>query len=292
MRPVSDLKSWEFFRYKWANYKTAMGITRSTNSAHLYGCLDEELKKDLQKSNQGVAAADMTEAALMEAIKRMAVKQESKLAHTIKMGKAVQSPRVSIRIFHAQLKGLATVCGYSITSQCQCTRNNTINYADHMIQDQLVRGIADHEILADLLGDEKTDRSTTEIVDFIARKEQAEAERSTVCGETPVTAAVTPGATPRRGARPCRGCDGPDHGGISQRISDCPARNVTCDRCSVKGHYTKNCIKCKDCQQGGARFWEIQTLQTGREEGDGGHQRAQQQHRVCDVRARPHPQQG
>ena len=91
MRPVSDLKSWEFFRHKWANYKTAMGITRSTNSAHLYGCLDEELKKDLQKSNQGVAAADMTEAALMEAIKRMAVKQESKLAHTIKMGKAVQS---------------------------------------------------------------------------------------------------------------------------------------------------------------------------------------------------------
>ena len=92
MRPVSDLKSWEFFRHKWANYKTAMGITRSTNSAHLYGCLDEELKKDLQKSNQGVAAADMTEAALMEAIKRMAVKQESKLAHTIKMGKAIQSP--------------------------------------------------------------------------------------------------------------------------------------------------------------------------------------------------------
>ena len=109
---------------------------------------------------------------MMEAIKRMAVKQESKLAHTIKMGKAVQSPRVSIRIFHAQLKGLATVA-----------------------------------TVADLLGDEKTDRRTTEIVDIIARKEQAEAERSTVCGETPVTAAVTPGATPRRGARPCRGCD-------------------------------------------------------------------------------------
>ena len=50
-----------------------------------------------------------------------------------------------------------------------------------MIQDQLVHGIADHEILADLLGD-----------DYIARKEQAKAERGTVCGEAPVTAAVTP----------------------------------------------------------------------------------------------------
>ena len=202
LRPVSDLESWEFFRYEWANYKTVMGITGGTTSAHLYGCLDEELKKDLQKSNQRVASADMTEAALLEAIKKLAVKQESKLAHRIKMGKAVQSPRVSIRIYHSQLKGLATACEYTTTSQCQCSRN-------------------DHEILADLLGDEKTDRSTTEIVDYIARKEQAKAERGTVCGETPVTAAVTPGATPRRGARPCRGCDGPEHGWRSQRISDC-----------------------------------------------------------------------
>ena len=254
LKPVSDRETWEFFRYEWANYKTAMGITGATTSAHLYGCLDEELKRDLQKSNQGVAAADMTEATLLEAVKKLAVKQESKLAHRIKMGKAIQSPGVSIRTFHAQLKGLATACDYTISSQCQCMRNNTIDYADHVIQDQLVRGIADHEILADLLGDEKTDRSTTEIVEYIARKEQARAERGTVCGESPaqpVTATVTPGSTPKRGARPCRGCDGPDHGGRSQRMSDCPARNVTCDKCSVKGHYSRNCIKCKDCQQWG-----------------------------------------
>ena len=59
--PVSDLESLEFFGYEWANYKTAMGITGGTTSAHLYGCLDEEAKKDLQRSNQVVAAADMTE---------------------------------------------------------------------------------------------------------------------------------------------------------------------------------------------------------------------------------------
>jgi hypothetical protein len=101
LRPVSDLKSWEFFRYEWANYKTAMGIKGGTTYAHLYGCLDEELKRNLQKSNQGVAADDMTEAALLEAIKKLDVKEESKLAHRIKMGKAVQSPGVSIRPFYA-----------------------------------------------------------------------------------------------------------------------------------------------------------------------------------------------
>ena len=63
-----------------------------------------------------------------------------------------------------------------------------------------MRGIADHEILSDLLGDERTDRSTSEIVEYIA-------------------AAVTP----KREAHQCIGCDGPDHGGRSHRLSDCPA---------------------------------------------------------------------
>ena len=45
-------------------------------------------------------------------------------------------------------------------------QDNIIDYADHVIQDQLIRGIADHEILADLLGDKRTNRTTPEIVDY------------------------------------------------------------------------------------------------------------------------------
>ena len=112
--------------------------------------------------------------------RKLAVKQESKLAHRIKMGKAIQTPEVSIRTFHAQLKGLAMACDYTITSRCQCDRTNTIDYTDHMIQDQFMPGITDPEILADLLGDEKTNRSTIEIVEYITVKEQAKAERGSL----------------------------------------------------------------------------------------------------------------
>ena len=56
---------------------------------------------------------------------------------------------MGIRTFYAQLKGLAKACEYKINSLCQCARNNTIDYADHVIQDQLVRGIADHKILTE-----------------------------------------------------------------------------------------------------------------------------------------------
>ena len=34
-------------------------------------------------------------------------------------------------------------------------------------------------------------------------------------------------------------------------MSECPARNITCEKCKVKGLYTRTCIKCKDCQQWG-----------------------------------------
>ena len=42
-----------------------------------------------------------------------------------------------------------------------------------MIKDHLVRGISDQEILSDLLGDPKSDRTAREVVDFVANKEQA-----------------------------------------------------------------------------------------------------------------------
>ena len=49
-----------------------------------------------------------------------------------------------------------------------------------IIKDNLIRGISDPEILADLLGDPKTDRSLEEIVNFVAQKEQGKATRSAV----------------------------------------------------------------------------------------------------------------
>ena len=47
----------------------------------------------------------MSEVDLMAAIKRLAVKEESKLAHHIKLGRTIQPPGTSVRTFYAQLKG-------------------------------------------------------------------------------------------------------------------------------------------------------------------------------------------
>ena len=70
-----DQEGWSFFIYDWENYKAAMNITGNIISAHLYGCLDEELKRDIQKANQGVSAASMTKENLLLAVKKLAVKE-------------------------------------------------------------------------------------------------------------------------------------------------------------------------------------------------------------------------
>lgn len=58
-----------------------------------------------------------------------------------------------------------------------------MDYSEEVILDQMERGLADKEILADLLGESRTDMSLLEVVDYIARKEQANQEQSKVSFE-------------------------------------------------------------------------------------------------------------
>ena len=54
------------------------------------------------------------------------------------------------------------------------------DYSDEIITDNLVRGIADPEIMSDLLGDPKTNRTLEETLSFIAQKEQGKATKTAV----------------------------------------------------------------------------------------------------------------
>ena len=108
----------------------------------------------------------MTEAALTASIKKLAVKVESKLLHRIKMGQATQAPETSVNNYLAKLRGMARQCHYEV--QCSSCNAQT-DYSEEVIRDQLVRGLYDQDIVADLIGDEKTDRTLLETVEFIAR---------------------------------------------------------------------------------------------------------------------------
>ena len=101
----------------------------------------------------------------------------------INMGNLKQTPGVGVRNFLAELRGQSKLCKYTV----KCTRagcDTDIEYSDDIIKDQLVRGIADPEILSDLLGDLQPNRTLAQVVDFIATKEQAKTERGSMNNST------------------------------------------------------------------------------------------------------------
>ena len=140
----ADQQTWDLFQRSWQLYKSGMAISAPQQAVHLFNCLDEDLRGDVLRANPDKDISTVAEAELLESIKSLAVKVESKLVHRIKMGQTVQSTGHSIRNFHATLKGYAKLCQYKI--KCSgCAKE--IDYSDEMILDQLVRGISDKEIL-------------------------------------------------------------------------------------------------------------------------------------------------
>lgn len=77
------------------------------------------------------------------------------------------------------LRGQASLC--NIIAKCaEADCPHTFDYSNEIIKDNIIRGLADPEILAELLGDPKTDRSLEEVVTFVSLKEQGKATRKTM----------------------------------------------------------------------------------------------------------------
>ena len=109
--------------------------------------------------------------------------------------------------------------------------------------------------MADLIGDEKTDRALLETVEFIARKEQASVERSQVGVESDNASAIEQ-STPTTSRKKCSFCRGESHGAVTRlvRREKCPAWDSKCAKCQIKGHYEKACYKCSDCGERGPQI--------------------------------------
>ena len=81
------------------------------------------------------------------------------------------------------------------------------DYSEEVISDQLICDINDKEILSDLLGVDKSDITLQEVVDYIARKEQAKTEQGTFsCDQTNSVL-----HSPHREST-CWACQGKSHG--------------------------------------------------------------------------------
>ena len=251
----SDPDQWSAFKRQWNMYKVGMAIADNVRSTALFYCCDHDLRTDIMRDIQG-DVANMTEDDLLAAIKRLAVKDESTLVHRIKLSRMTQSPGTGIRTFLASLRGQAALCQYVAKCKVQDCPHE-FDFSDEIIKDNLVRGIADPEILSDLLGDPKTDRTLDETVSFIAQKEQGKVTKTAV-GDSAggMCNSPMPPPVPASFGGKCWACGGPTHGPRNDRRArsrSCEAWTFTCAKCAVKGHYTTACSKCTACGAWGHR---------------------------------------
>lgn len=250
-----DPDQWSAFKRQWDMYKVGMSIADNVLPTALFYCCDTDLRTNIMRDLQG-DVAKMSEGDLLAAIKRLAVKEESTLVHRIKLNRMVQSPGTGIRTFLASLRGQAALCQYK--AKCKepdC--DHVFDYSDEIIKDNLIRGIADPEILSDLLGDPKTDRTLEETASFIAQKEQGKVTKSAV-GDTigALSASRTPTKPTSAPGTKCWACCGPAHANRNDRKARarlCEAWTSTCAKCKVKGHFTSSCSKCVSCGAWGHR---------------------------------------
>ena len=128
---------------------------------------DENLRKDITR-NAGGSLANRTVDQVLEAVKRLAVREENAMIARVQLSDMRQDRDDAIRTSGARLRGQASVCKFTVACP-SCS--NDVPYTDHILRDIFIKGLADHEIQLDLLGDTNQDMSLEEVFQFVEAKE-------------------------------------------------------------------------------------------------------------------------
>jgi predicted RNA-binding Zn-ribbon protein involved in translation (DUF1610 family) len=133
----------------------------------LLECCDEDLRKDLTRSNGG-SLTNQTEEDVLTSVKKLAVREENIMVARVALNDMRQDHTETICSFGARIRVQATICKFLFP----CPNCNTeVNYTDQILRDILVRGIADNDIQLDILGEANQDMPLEEIFRYIEAKE-------------------------------------------------------------------------------------------------------------------------
>ena len=252
-------EEWNYFQVRWNDYVTATKITGKDKIVQLLECCDEPLRKDLTRS-AGSALTDKSEEEVMAAIKQLAVREENTMVARVALHNMRQDREETVRSFGARLRGQAAVCKFVM--KCPgCSQD--VNYTDSVLRDVLTRGIADHEIQLDLLGDKNQNMTLEDVFKFVEAKEAGKRSASKLM-DVPSVEAVTGAVSSSykknkkqfkskdkydtsnkdEKLEMCSYCNKPGHGKSAPsriRRSVCPAFGHICRLCNRTHHFESVC---------------------------------------------------
>ena len=245
IRTDGTTEDWEYFLKRWADYKTATKLDGTDLILQLLECCDESLRKDLTRSTTG-SLSTKTEKDVLSSIRKLAVREENAMVSRYKLYTMKQDREETIRNFGARVKGQAHICNLDV----KCEHCNTeISFADEVMRDVVIRGMADSEIQLEVLGDKNQHMTLEEMFQFIDLKEAGKRSASSLTESNPVDAVTSSyKKLVRRSAlnqdECCNYCGKKGHGSHASaeiRKKECPAYGKKCDNCTKPHHFAKVC---------------------------------------------------
>ena len=144
----------KFFVKRWTAYKNTTGVTENELTGQLMDTCSEDLRLAMFQDDSEIESRD--EAAILESIKRLAVKKQNAMVSWIGLYSLQQEGDEGIRNFVARIKGQAELCSYTV----KCTAdgcNTDVRYTDAVVRDKLIRGMYDTDHQREVLGQENQD---------------------------------------------------------------------------------------------------------------------------------------
>ena len=258
-------ETWSYFETRWGEYRDGTRLRGDDVVIQLLECCDDELRRDLTRSN-GVSMVGDNEVNVLAAMRALAVRSENIMVARYSLHDMRQGREEQIRSFYARIKGQADTCDYRI----KCTKaecNETVDFAGEVLRDVLAPGIVDDEIQLDLISDQNQKMTIEEMMKFVEARESGNRSASRLLDTPSVNAASTTyrrnkqqevwtrntaTTKPRPDLKPehtfdplCRFCA--EKGDCKNapwgvRRTQCPAFGKRCGKCKVVNNIERACL--------------------------------------------------
>ena len=253
-RPEVDLgisdAQWSFFNNEWDIYKKRAGLEGDDLKLELRAACTVDLRRNLFDfiGEKGLSLCD--EANLLKHIKQIAVEGKNPAVHRQEFYAITQSPDQPVTAFVGSLQAKAAHCCFN--TKCECGKD--ASYTEDMVADQMIVGLYDKDVQAEVLSKDASLVSLKDKINYIGAIEEGKRATSSLgsssvaanksqyksqqCYKPPLRHKIghsTPKQSPKQG---CSGCGSHDHGSGTDRprAKYCPHWQSICSKCGRRGH--------------------------------------------------------